>query len=516
MNRKIRFNQRLTVLLVTLGISISLANCHKPKVDDNSSVLAVAAIAIQKNTPIASSTTDTSIPGPNAITMSYTLGGTIAGLTGSGLVLQNNAGSDLTISSGASSFSFSTAILSGSTYSVTIKTQPNGLTCTVVNGSGTITANVTNISLTCSINTYTVGGTISGLTTSGLVLLNNAGDDLTIASGLTSFAFSTKVTGVYVVTIKTQPTAAICSVIGGSGTATANVTGIAINCVGSGSVWTARTLPSSAEWSSVTFGNGIFVAVAQGPSSIAATSPDGITWTSRTLPSSSFWSSVIYGNGIFIAVALSTTAAATSLDGITWTARTLPSLASWNSVVYGNGVFVAVAGGPSNVAATSPDGITWTARTLPSSSFWDSVIYINSSFVVVAGGPSNKAATSPDGITWTARTMPTMSTWLSLTYGNGVFVTPGYGSANAATSSDGITWIARTLPSSSNWRSVVYGNGIFVTVAGGSSNVAATSLDGITWTSQTLPSSSNWYAVAYGNGIFVAVSNGSNAVATSR
>ena len=50
----------------------------------------------------------------------------------------------------------------------------------------------------------------------------------------------------------------------------------------------ARTLPSSASWYSVTYGNGLFVAVATG-SSTTATSPDGITWTARTLPSSANW-----------------------------------------------------------------------------------------------------------------------------------------------------------------------------------------------------------------------------------
>ena len=49
-----------------------------------------------------------------------------------------------------------------------------------------------------------------------------------------------------------------------------------------GITWTQRTLPVSANWYSVTYGNGLFVAVAYG--SIAATSPDGITWTQRTRP----------------------------------------------------------------------------------------------------------------------------------------------------------------------------------------------------------------------------------------
>jgi hypothetical protein len=80
---------------------------------------------------------------------------------------------------------------------------------------------------------------------------------------------------------------------------------------GNGLIWTARTLPSSADWYSVTYGNGVFVAVAQN-STAAATSPDGITWTARTLPNTDNWQSVSYGNGVFVAVAYVSTTAATS------------------------------------------------------------------------------------------------------------------------------------------------------------------------------------------------------------
>ena len=75
--------------------------------------------------------------------------------------------------------------------------------------------------------------------------------------------------------------------------------------------WTQRTLPASAGWYSVTFDNGVFVAVADN-SSIAATSPDGVTWTQRTLPASANWISVTFGNGVFVAVAYNSSIAATS------------------------------------------------------------------------------------------------------------------------------------------------------------------------------------------------------------
>ena len=162
-------------------------------------------------------------------TTDYSISGSITGLTASGLVLQNNSTDDLTVSSGATSFTFTTRTTG--TYSVTVKTQPTGLTCSLTNASGTATADVTDIAISCVEQDYSIGGNITGLTGSGLVLQNNSTDDLTISSGTTSFTFATRTTGTYSVTVKTQPFAQTCSVSNASGTATANVTNITISCV---------------------------------------------------------------------------------------------------------------------------------------------------------------------------------------------------------------------------------------------------------------------------------------------
>jgi hypothetical protein len=120
-----------------------------------------------------------------------------------------------------------------------------------------------------------------------------------------------------------------------------------------------------------------FVAVSSNSSfnsNIAAYSTNGINWTAATLPSSAYWQSVTYGNGRFVAVAYYSNKAAYSTDGINWTAATLPSSAYWYGVTYGNDKFVAVANGR-NIAAYSTDGINWAAATLPSSTGWQSVTY---------------------------------------------------------------------------------------------------------------------------------------------
>jgi len=84
----------------------------------------------------------------------YTVGGSISGLSGT-IVLQNNSGDDLTLSSNGS-FAFVTGIASGNPYSVTVLTQPSGQTCIVSTGSGTMpSSNVTNVSVTCTDNPIT-------------------------------------------------------------------------------------------------------------------------------------------------------------------------------------------------------------------------------------------------------------------------------------------------------------------------------------------------------------------------
>lgn len=88
----------------------------------------------------------------------YTISGTISGLTGNGLVLQDNLTDNLTVAAAATSFVFTTHIQSGAAYSVTVLTQPSdpAQNCTVTSASGVATANVTNVAVTCA-DDFSVG-----------------------------------------------------------------------------------------------------------------------------------------------------------------------------------------------------------------------------------------------------------------------------------------------------------------------------------------------------------------------
>jgi hypothetical protein len=89
----------------------------------------------------------------------YTIGGTITGLEANttpsnGLSLQLSGGSLVTSSltpQNNGAFTFPATVGNGSAYSVAIDSQPPGQTCTLANGSGTVSgANVTNVDITCT------------------------------------------------------------------------------------------------------------------------------------------------------------------------------------------------------------------------------------------------------------------------------------------------------------------------------------------------------------------------------
>ena len=83
---------------------------------------------------------------------SYTVGGTVSGLTLPGeLVSVTLVGlQNLQLANGSYSFS-AYPIANGGAYQVTAASSTEGKTCTVANGTGTVgTTNVTNVDITCA------------------------------------------------------------------------------------------------------------------------------------------------------------------------------------------------------------------------------------------------------------------------------------------------------------------------------------------------------------------------------
>ena len=164
----------------------------------------------------------------------YIVGGSVTGLsTGASLVVSNNGGNATTIKANGT-FTFPTPIASGGQYAVAVTTPPLNETCVVGSGAGSIaSANVTNVTISCTPTTYTIGGTVTGLASgTSVILLDNGGDSITVKSN-TAFTFPTAIAvGLkYSVSVGTQPASQVCSVTGGLGTATsANVTGVSVSC----------------------------------------------------------------------------------------------------------------------------------------------------------------------------------------------------------------------------------------------------------------------------------------------
>jgi len=167
---------------------------------------------------------------------SYSIGGTVSGLSGTGLVLQINGGDDLEIFEDGD-FTFETPIQWGTEYTVDILTQPSDpdQICVIQNETGIVAgSDITDISIICG---FTVGGNFSGVSIP-VTFQNNGSDDLTLTED-GNFTFFVPVLdgAIYNISILTEPFGLNCSVENGSGTVVGeNINNILITCV---SRWTS-------------------------------------------------------------------------------------------------------------------------------------------------------------------------------------------------------------------------------------------------------------------------------------
>lgn len=104
----------------------------------------------------------TSVP---VVDSNRTLSVTVSGLSGSGLVLQNNGGDTLSIDADGT-YRFSNPVASGSPYAVNVQSQPTGQRCSDVDGSGIAAAVNISVAINCVLaNAWTwQGGSSTGNT----------------------------------------------------------------------------------------------------------------------------------------------------------------------------------------------------------------------------------------------------------------------------------------------------------------------------------------------------------------
>jgi hypothetical protein len=148
-------------------------------------------------------------------------------------VLQQGGADDLAVEADGAR-TFPTPVASGATYAVIVKTQPTApwQTCTATPATGTVGGAAVDVAVTCTTDSYHVGGAASGVLASGLTVRNSGGDPLAVdANG--PFTFPAKVASgaPYAVTAETVPPTQTCSVSNGTGTvAGADVTDVVVSC----------------------------------------------------------------------------------------------------------------------------------------------------------------------------------------------------------------------------------------------------------------------------------------------
>lgn len=252
-----------------------------------------------------------------------------------------------------------------------------------------------------------------------------------------------------------------------------------VNWSVNGSDWNAATTPTTENWSALSSGSisstTFVVAIATGGTRAASSINGGATWTNRTLPASAAWNDVAYGDSRFLAISTAGNTAV-STNGTTWTTSTsLPVLAgtnTWSSIVYGKGTWVVIAAGATSTQAaySTDNGTTWNNATLPATASWRSISYGNNRFVAVAES-SDQIAYSFDGITWISATLPASLSTPRIAYGQGLFLIAQPSSTTVYRSEDCQTWAIGSLTGSPSWSSVAFGNpnndGRWVVIANG-------------------------------------------------
>jgi uncharacterized repeat protein (TIGR03803 family) len=180
-----------------------------------------------------SATANVSNVAVKCVSDTYSVGGTVTGMTaGTHVTLLDNGGNATVVSSNTS-FTFSNQISAGGSYAVTVGTQPTGQTCSISHGAASaVAASVSNVTVVCAVDEFSVGGNVTGLATGDQVTLLNNGGNPTTVSANGAFTFSSPVAfgGNYAVTVQVQPVGQTCSLTGATGTNISANPSVAVSC----------------------------------------------------------------------------------------------------------------------------------------------------------------------------------------------------------------------------------------------------------------------------------------------
>ncbi len=285
-----------------------------------------------------------------------------------------------------------------------------------------------------------------------------------------------------------------------------------------------RSFPqaTSRNLTSVTYGNGLFLAV--GDEGTAISSPDGERWSVALSGQSVALNGVAFGGGRFVAVGQDGTILS-SADGKGWSKRALSGVGELKEIAFGNGRFVTI--NTTGAVWTSTDGESWSACTGEGPKL-SRLSFQNGLFAAFGPGggkdqPSRRVYTSGDGLQWTAREEVTaLDVNPAFVYGNGQFLVVA-SQNEGAVSSDGVTWRRHTLTyevGGGYWGygGAAYGDGQFLLPInacdpGGCVANLLVSTDGAKWTSVGF--AADVKSVTFGGDRFVGVGDRGSIVALS-
>lgn len=220
---KVSLNTQLAAILQDAGLNAATFDpvtlAFKPDLTGHDKVLESVVVTVNAS-------------GATVVVPKYSISGTISGLgnrTGLSLGLGTET---LNISANATTFTFSTLVTQSATYAVVVRSQPTGLVCAASGASGVVSAAVTHVSVTCSAQSYSLGGSVSGLGSATGLVLSNGGQTVAVAANATGFQFANPLPegSSYSVAVQSQPSGRTCSVSNGAGTVSANVSSVAVNC----------------------------------------------------------------------------------------------------------------------------------------------------------------------------------------------------------------------------------------------------------------------------------------------
>jgi hypothetical protein len=182
-----------------------------------------------------------------------------------------------------------------------------------------------------------------------------------------------------------------------------------------GGIWYEIGSMPMADWNKIAYGNGVYIAVADGK---IATSPDGVNgWAIHTV-APGYGADIVFDNGIFTLVGLS--GAATTTDGNTLTPHAVP-VGTYRTVTSHEGKIVMLGG----KCVVSEDGFATYEEVETPRGGWD-VVERGGGFLVALGGGTACMISGVGKVEWEDREALNFA-MLGLAFGKDMFVAVGDG-----------------------------------------------------------------------------------------